>query len=174
MKDDLLQNLFPTNFNIDGYELEKNENKLTVFLSCIIKESICPCCRQKSKRIHSYHVRTIQDLPIGEYGVTLKIPFRRFQCLNLECKKNYFVETFPSFVSSKKRRTDRLTASILRLALHQASEECARELEYNHIKISGDTILKIIKEKSIDIDYQEVTKIAIDDFAFKKKDDMGL
>ena len=61
----------------------------------------------------------------------------------------------------------------MRVALHQASKKCARELEYNHIKISGDTILKIIKEKSIDIDCQEVTKIAIDDFAFKKKDDMG-
>jgi transposase len=72
-------------------------------------DGFCPLCLRRSTRIHSYHTRTIQDLPISEYSVCLKLRVRRFRCEYRRCQRQTFAEQLPELVASHAQRTRRLT-----------------------------------------------------------------
>ena len=68
-------------------------------------EQICPCCSQKTRRIHDYRFQKIQDIPNLGKQVTLVLKKRRYVCTS--CGKR-FLEHY-SFLPSYHRRTKRLT-----------------------------------------------------------------
>ena len=50
-------------------------------------ESRCPICAVVSSSIHSYHLRQVKDLPMGEQTVLLRIHTKRFRCRNPDCPR---------------------------------------------------------------------------------------
>lgn len=70
-------------------------------------EHICPCCGQKTRRIHDYRSQVIKDVPFQFKHCYLALKKRRYQC---SCGKRFYEHY--SFLPRYFQRTNRLTAYI--------------------------------------------------------------
>lgn len=168
MKDALVEQLFPKTFDFIGSEIQ--EQKMIISLKSNTKSVACPKCNHVSIAKHSTKTRVCQDLPISSYATELHIECGTYRCENESCSKKFFRETFPEFIKPMSRRTVRLDEEIFKLAIVHSSEQTARDLDaIMHFSISGDTILRLIRRKGlIQIDYESVVAVGIDDFCTKK------
>lgn len=123
--------------NVDG----------TIYLVCHkdVHEASCPYCEQTSDKVHSRYIRTINDLPMQEYPVKLKLLCNKYFCLNPKCEHKTFGERF-SFVEEKAVRTKRLTEYINKIGLRNSSMDTVRDLRDNFINVSVNTVLRILKK----------------------------
>lgn len=109
-------------------------------------KSECPYCGEISNSIHSRYVRTLSDLPIQNNEVKLLLFARKFFCLNQNRKHKTFGERY-NFVEPKAIRTKRLTEYINSIGLRDNSIDTVRTLKEAGIKVSRNTVLRIVKKK---------------------------
>ena len=84
------------------------------------------------------------------------------------------VESFDGFISYYSRMTERLSDFLCTLALETSCEGAARIAKNMNIKVSGDTIIKILLKKYDEMEINSCSStIGIDDFAFKKRHNYG-
>ena len=69
----------------------------------------CPACGQRSSRVHSHYIRTLQDLPAHGRVIQLQIRIRRFFCDFPDCGRQTFAERFPEVTNVHSRKTCRLS-----------------------------------------------------------------
>ena len=92
-----------------------------------------------------------------------------FQCQNPICEIGAFSETFHGFLNHYSRMTERLIDFVTILALETSCEASARIMQAMHVKISGDTVIRMLLKR-----YQTRSHIpcgshiGVDDFALKK------
>ena len=55
----------------------------------------CPDCAKISSVRHSWHIRSLQDLPAHGAAVTLKLRLSRWRCHNKACERQTFAEQLP-------------------------------------------------------------------------------
>ena len=79
--------------------------------------SVCPGCRQASRRIHSQYRRRLNDLPWEGIPVRIELRVRRFFCETEDCGHHIFTERLPKTVQRYARRTCRLSEALERIAL---------------------------------------------------------
>ena len=89
--------------------VEQTGGTLRITVCTISTESCCPVCASASSSVHSYHLRQLKDLPVGEQAVLLGIRTKRFRCRNPDCPKTTFVEEIPGILVKYARRTPRLS-----------------------------------------------------------------
>jgi hypothetical protein len=77
----------------------------------------CPDCGKISSVRHSWHIRSLQDVPAHGAAVTLKLRSSRWRCRNKACEHQTFAEQVPELVASLARRTRR-AAEIVHLFGH--------------------------------------------------------
>lgn len=140
--------------------LKKLDNNLTlietntidniIYITCTeeIYDATCPFCNEKSNSIHSTYTRIINDLPIQEYQVKLKLLVHKYFCNNPNCQHKTFAERF-SFVEKSAVRTKRLTEYIKKIAVRNSSMDTVRDLKDNSIITSVNTVLRILKKEKI-------------------------
>lgn len=171
--------------------MSANYNKLNLqqfFLSCLEITSVddrttelwislrsrttsfhCPNCGVQLRQLHGTHRRTVQDLPILGKRVMLALKMHEFQCTNEACHCGAVSETIDGFLNYYSRMTERLVDFVTMLALETSCESCARILQAMNVRISGDTVIRMLLKR-----YSEQPEpvcghtIGIDDFAFKK------
>ena len=162
-----LQNFYPSEMDISQIIEKKDEIHLKVFVRTI--SCRCPHCNTKSVHHHGTYTRTIQDLPIFGKTTKLLVNSYEYQCDNPECPTVTFADNIHGFLSYYSRMTDRCTDFICSLALETSCEGAARICRETGIKISGDTIIRILKKR---FDEQSAipaeTSIGVDDFSTKK------
>ncbi|MBF6148401.1 hypothetical protein FHY52_06280 [Nocardia nova] len=56
--------------------------------------AVCSRCSEKSARVHSYHRRTLADLPVDGRVVIVRVRVRRLVCPTLQCCRTS-VNRFP-------------------------------------------------------------------------------
>jgi transposase len=127
----------------------------------------CPDCGGRSHRVHSRYVRTVRDLPWAELPVRLRLRARRFFCDAAACPRRIFTERLPGVVAPYARRTDRLTAWLLRVAFALGGEPGARLLRHQRLPWSGDTLLARIRTAALS-DRPPPRVLGVDDFAFRR------
>ena len=116
----------------------------------------------------------MQDLPILGKRVTLNMQIFDYQCTSSSCGSFAATETFDNFLSYNSRMTARLEDFICILAVETSCEACARIANTLNIKISGDTVIRLLTKK-----YSQQSAptcgsiIGVDDFAFKKRHTYG-
>ena len=71
--------------------------------------AVCSRCSAASTKIHSYHHRTVADLPVDGRVVVLRVRVRRLVCPTPLCCRT-FREQVPGLLERYQRRTARLTA----------------------------------------------------------------
>ena len=97
-----------------------------------------------------------------------------YQCENPDCSATTLAESFDGFLNFYSRMTERLADFICTLALETSCEGCSRVCRAMGIKISGDSIIRLLLKR-----YESQPKkicgsvVGIDDFAFKKRHTYG-
>lgn len=168
-----LQNFFPSN-QLKITDISEDVTTIKISLKSQTHNCICPKCKTISNKYHGTYVRKVQDLPMLGKQVLLEINSYEYTCENDECSNKTISESFDGFISYYSRMTERLSDFLCTLALETSCEGAARIAKNMNIKVSGDTIIKILLKK---YDAMNVTTcsstVGIDDFAFKKRHNYG-
>jgi len=123
------------------------EDVVVFDIHCQLDEVECPYCGEKSKRVHSYYIRQIQDLPIQNRQTILLVNTRKMFCDNKHCSHKTFAEKHP-FVSRKGTRTERLENSIIYASAQLSSVNASKILKSGKISISKSTICTMLKKNA--------------------------
>lgn len=77
----------------------------------------------------------------------LDMTIHDFQCLNGNCSIGAIAETFGGFLDYYSRLTERLVDFVTILTLETSCESSARIMQGMNIKISGDTVIRMLLKR---------------------------
>ncbi len=140
---------------------------MTLRVYCKQQRAACPLCNVTSGSLHSNYVRSVADLPWHGVAVQLELHTRKFRCRNEFCCRKVFCERLPKVVAASGRRTTRLNEALTILAFALGGEAGARTAQNLGLKISGDTLLRRIRQHSTQLQ-SSVKVLGVDDFAFRR------
>lgn len=80
-----------------------------IYAELPILEQICPCCGNKTSKIHDHYIQPIKDIPIQFKPTTIFLKKTRYECKN--CGKNFYPKN--EIVSKYKRKSKRLVEYIV-------------------------------------------------------------
>lgn len=167
-----LQSFYPADLKIIG--IEESDSEIVIHMHSTSCETVCHKCGAPLMKHHGTHKRRVQDLPILGKRVTLDAQIYDYQCTSATCESFAAAETFEGFLSHNSRMTDRLEDFICLLATETSCEASARILKSANVKISGDTVIRLLIKRYVK---QPVpicgSAIGVDDFAFKKRHTYG-
>ena len=135
-------------------------------------EAHCPYCDVLATKRHSAYERKPQDLPLSGKQGRLCLTVQRYFCHNPKCDHRTFAERIPAIVPFMGRRTTNLTKVLRQVAFEVSGEVAARVLNYLNIQLSGDTVLRIVRNTTL----PPVTTprvLGVDDWAMKKGQSYG-
>jgi transposase len=161
-----LQAFYPNNLRITG--INEAEKSITINMKSQKRSHGCIDCGQEMQVYHATYMRTVQDLPIFHKNVMLKITAYDYFCSNESCEVKTFAEDYGDFIGRSGRMTDRLEAFIRMLALETNCEGAAMICNEMGIKVSGDTIIRMLRKLAEQPVPQCGDAIGIDDFAYRK------
>ena len=125
-------------------------------------QPICRHCRKPVKMIHSYHIRTIWDLPVARTMIALKYHYRKLRCTSCGIR----VES-QDFVDPNLRVTRRLAQYIADLCRMMTVKEVA-----NHLGLDWKTVKEIdkqaLKRQFEAINWQGIRILAIDEISIRR------
>lgn len=143
-------------------------------MKSISRNCKCPKCGCITDKYHGTYLRKVQDLPILGKGVQLEICSHEYKCMNNDCEVTTIAETFDGLLNNYSRMTERCADFICTLAMETSCEGCARICKALGIKISGDTVIRLLLRKYESLPIPEVGDvIGVDDFAYKKRHTYG-
>ena len=167
-----LQRFYPDELEIVSIEEDSDEIRLHMLSRS--KSFCCPKCGEELRKLHATHHRTVQDLPILGKRVFLDIRVHDFQCQNPICEIGAFSETFHGFLNHYSRMTERLIDFVTILALETSCEASARIMQAMYVKISGDTVIRMLLKRYQTQSHMPCgSHIGVDDFAYKKRHPYG-
>jgi transposase len=127
----------------------------------------CPGCGLLTRRVHAYHVRRLEDLPLGGRGVVLEVRVRRLACRNSGCARRTFREQVPQLAARWARRTHRLTSLIAGIGVTVAGRAGAAVLSRFGLLVSRSTVLRHVMALPIP-DPPSSAAVSVDDFALRR------
>jgi transposase len=151
-----------------------SDTKIIIHLKSVTSICECPGCKTTLTDFHGTYERKVQDLPILGKNVQLLINVREYQCRNEQCCITTVTESYNGFLSPYSRMTERCADFICTLAMETSCEGCARICKAMSIKVSGDTIIRLLT-KRFELQDEPIcgATIGVDDFAFKKRHRYG-
>jgi transposase len=161
--------LLPKGLELESLSLETGH--VSICAQSGASRGTCPLCGHGSSRVHSRYVRTVSDLPWHGICVTFKIRARRFFCDEASCERKIFCERLEE-VAARARKTDRLEAALLAIALELGGRAGGRLAVELGIVAARDTLLRRIKGAPLP-EVGKVRVLGVDDFAFKKGSTYG-
>ena len=97
-----------------------------------------------------------------------------YKCTHTDCNASTIAENFNGFLNYYSRMTERCADFICSLALETSCEGCSRICKVLGIKISGDTVIRLLLKRYQAMEHDFTgDKIGIDDFAYKKRHTYG-
>ena len=169
----MLNNFYPEKF-LEMTDVIEEADKLIIHLKSITRECECPSCGTMLTKHHGTYTRKVQDLPILGKNVQLSVMVREYDCECEECSVKTITESFEGFLSPYGRMTQRCIDFVSMLALETSCEGAARICKSMSLKISGDTIIRLLQRQC---ELQEKPTcssiVGVDDFAFKKRHKYG-
>nr|WP_317110686.1 ISL3 family transposase [Chroococcidiopsis sp. SAG 2025] len=157
----------PNSFDLENWNFDPANKHLSVTVSSTQAIAQCPVCRSWNRRIHSRYQRTLQDLALAQYGMTLQLHVRKFFCTNSICQRRIFTERLPAVTVAWARRTNRLAQALSAVALALGGAAGVRLSHQLNHHVSRNTLLKLISRlRPSTIAAPQV--VGVDDFAFRK------
>ena len=127
----------------------------------------CPGCGAESARVHSYHWRTVADVPLDERPVTVNVQVRRLFCPTMDCR-NTFREQVAGVLERYQRRTARLTSQVQSVVREVAGRAGARLLEELSVRLSRHTAVRVLLR--ISLPQRPIPEVvSVDDFALLRR-----
>jgi transposase len=121
--------------------LSADSASITLHMRTCRASTACPQCGRRSTRMHSRYRRILADLPWAGLPTRILLWSRRFFCDTPDCPRRIFTERLPGVAAPHARRTDRLRAWLVHLAVTAGGEPGARLLHQLGIAACGDTVL---------------------------------
>ncbi len=133
--------------NLDYISHEIIDN--TIYIEVISnRESVsCKYCSTPSTKVHSHYNRSFQDLPIQGKKVEIILKNRKMFCLNPNCEKKTFAETF-DFLSYKAKKTNRLENQIVNISINVSSLAAEQILRNSIVNVGKSTICNLLKKRN--------------------------
>jgi transposase len=100
---------------------------------------------EPEQRIHSYYIRKVKDLNIGDKKVVLRIKAFRYYKDRKSSGKTESVEL--NFVDEGSNRTNRLTSYVMNQMKENSAIGLERVLRNGVADLSDSTILRMVKKK---------------------------
>ena len=107
-------------------------------------------------------------MPIFQKNVTLSITAYDYYCMDEVCDTKTCVEDYGQFIGRSGRMTDRLEDFIKMLALETNCEGAAAICKELGIRVSGDTIIRMLRKMTDRPSPKCGDAIGVDDFAYRK------
>lgn len=155
----------PNNLVID--QVRVLYDGVTVCVRSTTPSAACPLCSRPATHVHSRYLRTVAALPSGGHQVDLSLVVRKFFCQTHECPRRIFAERFPEMVRPWARMTLSLCAALEVIGFAISGEARARFATLLGMPASAATMLRRIKAVPAPA-CKGVTKVGIDDFAFRR------
>lgn len=167
-----LQSFYPADLEIQ--KVEEEDDQITIHMHSRSNSCICHKCGSLLDKRHGSHHRKVQDLPILGKRVILDMQIYDYECSSDVCGSFAATETFDGFLRHKSRMTERLEDFVCLLALDTSCEASARILRNMKVKISGDTVIRLLLKRYSEQPPEKCgPTIGIDDFAFRKRHTYG-
>ena len=168
-----LWSFYPQEY-FDITEIINTENKIIIKMKSHTITYKCPVCGTEVNHYHGTYLRKVQDLPILGKAVELQINAYEYKCENPNCRVTSSAETYGSFLNYYSRMTERLADFVCVLALETSCESCSRICNLLNIKISGDSVIRLLlKRYTAQPEPICSSTVGVDDFAFKKRESYG-
>lgn len=167
--EDIVKSFFPDNYKV--FRVNKDDAYAFELLSTS-KSSICPNCGVESARLHGFQERAARDLPILGKRVTLRIVQKKYFCDNDECDTDIFTE-HTDFIKPGSQFTSRCSEYMLKVATLVSCESAVKILTFQGIRVSGDTLLNMLKEAGKEYKCNVGSKIGVDDWAYRRGQSYG-
>ena len=148
-------------------EVREQNNQINIYAVSERTQGICPECGKRSTRVHSYYGRSPADFPMAAYPVRLHLRVKRFRCLAKDCSRATFVDDFPHVLEKNARRTIRVYQAQEDIAFALGGEAGRRLANKLHMPISGDTLLRMIRDAPTPYS-EEPEVIGVDDWAKRR------
>lgn len=142
MTSDDVKNLSP---DLEVLDIKDLDNQYIITVKSTNNDAKCPFCGTVSNKVHQKYTKSIQDLPINNKDVILKVKCRIFRCDNKECDHFSFNEQF-DFVNPLEKKTNRLIDRILILSKDNTCRGVAKILNSEGVIISKATVNNIYKK----------------------------
>ena len=142
--------------------------RLRMVLRASREQSVCPQCGRPSYRVHSRYQRRPSDLPWEGLPVRIQLHVRRFFCDTTGCPQRIFTERLPKTVDRYARRTCRLNAVLVAMALALGGVAASRLAQQLGILASDSTFLRQLRRKGVTIAARAPRVLGIDDWAWRK------
>ncbi len=113
-------------------EVKNLAGQFHVYLEMPRREHICPCCGDRTDRVHDYRMQAIKDVPLGR-ATFLHLRKRRYRCA---CGKRFYEKT--PFLPRYYRMTSRLIAEII-FAFQKLTSATDIGIRYN---VSASTAIR--------------------------------
>lgn len=166
-----ISSLIPAEFIIDS--VREAPEAIVVLARAICATGRCPACGRSSRRVHSRYVRRIADLPSSGRRVHIQLACRRFFCRSPGCQRRIFTERFDrATLLPWARRTNRLELIVHHLGLALGGKPGARFAERLMMPVSKDTLLRVVRRRSVRCD-DGLKVVGIDDWAWRKNHRYG-
>jgi len=135
--------------------IEENNTSITISFELEVKDHTCPCCGNKTRRIHDYRTQIIKEAPMFGKHTYYKYRKRRYVCSI--CNKKFYEYT--SFAPRYHRMTSRLVSLIIEKmrsthSMKSIAEEC---------NVSVNTITRVFNYVNYSFRYLPVV-LSIDEF----------
>jgi transposase len=98
---------------------------------------------------------------------------RRFFCDASNCQRRVFAERFDDAVGHHARRTVRLDEVVHCLAIALGGRPAATLSRRLNVRVSNDTLLRIVRRRSAAVEFAPPTVVGIDDWAWKRNHRYG-
>ena len=166
---DLLQHLLPDSsaLALKHWKLDTATHQFVITVESTQVIAHCPLCQAPTGRVHSRYQRTLRDLPLVQFSLTLVLEVCKFFCLNDTCQRRIFTERLPSLVAPWARRTTRYTEHLIAMGLELGGSAAARLSHQVGYGYSRNTFLRLLAS----LPFPEVVTpkiLGVDDFAFRK------
>lgn len=166
---DLLQNLLPSQSNLVliSHDLDTANHRMVFSVRSTQVVTHCPLCNCPTHRIHSQYERTLKDIPLVQFNLTILLAVCKFFCLNEQCRRRIFTERLPDVVAPWARRTHRYSEKLKALGLALGGSAASRLSHQLGYGTSRQTILRLLSKLPVP---EIVTPkiLGVDDFALRK------
>lgn len=160
------------NLQIKSWLVDSIKAHVTLIISSIKTDVTCPVCTRSALKVHSYYKRTLADVPIADYTLTLELRVRKFFCGNGACSRRIFTERLIGIAEPWARRTLRLSQRLTAIALSLGGAAGVKLLPHLDYVVSRNTLLSLVRKIPLPPIVTPKT-LGVDDFSFRKRQTYG-
>lgn len=128
----------------------ENDKEIIINVESKIKKLSCPMCGYESDSVNTKYLKKIEDLPINNKIVNIKIMNRVMECKNPNCSQKTFSEQY-DFMEINDTKTTRLLEKIREVASKYTLRKAAEVLKSEGIKVGKSTLGNIKKTVILNI-----------------------